>query len=111
MRRFFQDLLPFKFRCGILFLGVSMELNGVSNIHMLLDQMECNDRPQYMLRIQMKEQLVLLERYMIALDEHKKSIKAGAYGALIVGKEEPYWHDILANPTDFPTNKERQKNG
>ena len=86
-----------------------MELNGVANMKMLLESGAGSDMPTSTLNALM-EQLNLLERYMIAYGEHTQSIKAGAYGALIIGKEAPFWHEVRMNPEQFPNNRERIDN-
>lgn len=83
-----------------------MELNGVANIKMFLQSGAGGDMPTSTLNTIM-EQLEFLERYMLAYADHKASIKSGSYGAQIIGVEEPLWHEILANPKDYPTASER----
>lgn len=79
----------------------AIELNGVANITMLLDLEADNAvdgrvvmNPETLVSI--KEQLVLLERYMLA---HQ--------AALNNNTEAPYWHEVRENPTLYPTNRER----
>lgn len=82
-----------------------MEVNGIANLHILLDNLN-NDfaigpsiqqdgiRTDYH---KAKEQLELLERYMVAYNT-----------AIIEGTQTPYWHDILANPIKYPLNGNRK---
>lgn len=82
-----------------------IELNGVANIHMILDmapfrhdsyrdpghyEMESSDMES------IKKQLDLLERYMIAFSEHMNE-----------GTTPPAWHEVTANPNQYKTNRER----
>jgi hypothetical protein len=95
-----------------------MELNGVANLKILVDQIEeladsgMEVMPQALTPLvsDMKEQLILLQRYMLAYMDHAKSIKSGSYGALIVGVEEPLWHEVRENPENYPTGQERIDN-
>jgi hypothetical protein len=84
-----------------------IELNGVANIHLLVDQLAITSPEDLETFKQIKEQLVLLERYMLAVADHAASIKAGAYGALIIGQEVPFWHEVRENPEQYPTGRER----
>jgi hypothetical protein len=89
-----------------------MELNGVANLKILIDEIgeieayENQDRMTVLVD-KAREQLVLLERYMLAFQDHTSSIQAGAYGAKIVGVEEPLWHEVRENPDQYPTARER----
>ena len=81
-----------------------MELNGVANLHLLVEKLEGELKEYipysvpYQLAMkdikQMKKQLELLERYMIALD------------TLEDGEEPPYWHEVRLNPERYRTRKE-----
>jgi hypothetical protein len=88
-----------------------MELNGVANIKMMVEMGIETKEIDPVLAIQIKQQLVLLERYLLAYQDHQHSIKAGAYGALIVEIDEPRWHEVKANPQEYPTNAERSNRG
>lgn len=96
-------------------MGVDMELNGVANISMIIQMAKSLEKIDSDTAKDINEQLLLLERYMLAYADHKRSIKSGSYGALIVEVDEPNWHDIRENPQDYPTNHERyvaiEKNG
>lgn len=80
-----------------------IELNGVSNITMLLIKVEedfghdclAGDEGEKAIE-SIKEQLILTERYMIAYAE-----------AMNAGTTPPYWHEVLQNPNLYLTNKER----
>lgn len=74
----------------------SIELNGVANARLLLDSMTHEFLPPHSKSsTKMKEQLILLERYMIAYNK-----------AVNNNKPTPNWHDITANPNKYPTNNE-----
>lgn len=76
-----------------------IELNGVANLSLLIEDIYCyregtdTHEEGY---IKAKEQLVLLERYMIAYCD-----------AINKGEQPPFWHDIKLNPNQYPTNRER----
>lgn len=77
-----------------------MELNGVANMSLLL-QLETDVRDNKVemnieTLVTLKEQLILLERYMLAYN-----------AAVTKGEQTPYWHEVLANPDKYPTNRER----
>lgn len=80
-----------------------MELNGPANIQMLANQIEelvKEDRSQLGeiggLAFKIKEQAILLERYMLAIKEAHDNMG-----------QIPYWHEVKAQPEVFPTNRER----
>jgi len=91
-----------------------MELNGVANIHMIVDSLFEKltsgqiDKTVYEDISSIKDQLDLLERYMLAY-------KKAAGNALVEAKFEynlpdikaPYWHEVKAEPSKFPNNRER----
>jgi hypothetical protein len=87
-----------------------MEVNGVANIHLIVDAAVEFGNMNKQTAAQIKEQLLLLERYMLAYADHCYSKKAGSYGALIVGVEEPLWHEVRENPELYPTGQERINN-
>lgn len=75
-----------------------MEINGLANIHILLNQVEFMsaegslDEEHLQMAVEsIKKQLELLERYMIAVSEDKKL----------------FWHEVLQDPKKYPTLKER----
>jgi hypothetical protein len=70
-----------------------LELNGISNLHLLLDQAR-PDMPTNA-HNSMKEQLDLLERYIIEVDTAAKE-----------GRKHAFWHDVIANPSAYPNRKE-----
>ena len=78
-----------------------LELNGVANITMLLN-MEADQSSDGLVTMNaetltsIKEQLVLLERYMLAREI-----------ALTTNTEAPFWHEVRENPELYPTNRER----
>ena len=75
-----------------------MELNGVANIMILVDQItqESESNNHINVAIKIKEQAEMLERYMLAFND-------------AVNKQEksPYWHEIRENPSKYPRNKDR----
>lgn len=73
-----------------------IELNGIANMHLMID---VADGPQVnkALHTALKEQLDLLERYMLAV------AKAAREGAA-----PPAWHEIRANKGIFPTLREQR---
>lgn len=77
-----------------------LELNGVANIHMLLDLEtdESNGRVAMNQEtvVSIKTQLELLERYMLAREEAFKNNTVA-----------PFWHEVRENPKSYPTRRER----
>lgn len=80
-----------------------MEVNGPANIQMLADQIEelVKESKGQLGEIgglvhQIKEQAILLERYMLAVKEAHDNMS-----------QVPYWHEVKAQPEVFPTNRER----
>lgn len=83
-----------------------IELNGVANLHIIIDEIKDGDTAHNLYRGKTqdltesveaaREQLFLLERYMIAFTE-----------AMNKGVRPPYWHEIKENPDKYPRNGER----
>ena len=76
----------------------AIELNGIANITMLIDcEVDKTEDGRYIINqgtiSSIKEQLVLLERYMLA---HQR--------ALVENTEAPFWHEVRANPELYPRN-------
>lgn len=76
-----------------------MELNGVANIDLLL-QVEVDVKDgQAVMNLEtlksIKQQLVLLERYMLAYNK-----------AVSNDTQTPMWHEVYANPNLYPRNRE-----
>jgi hypothetical protein len=76
-----------------------MELNGIANISAVL-QLEADVKDgKVVMNLEtlstIKEQLLFLERYMLA---YNKAIRNG--------EQTPYWHEVRDNPTKYPLNKE-----
>lgn len=90
-----------------------MEVNGVANIKLLVEQLKDHGDMEVMsshvdeITEKIEEQLNILERYMLAYADHCESKQAGAYGALIVKVEEPLWHEVRENPEQYPNGRER----
>lgn len=76
----------------------TMEVNGIANLHLLLSNDDATQNLSEETMKDIKEQLDLLERYMIA---YQASVEAG--------KPNPFWHDIKANPSAYPLNGGRIK--
>jgi hypothetical protein len=83
---------------------MSIEINGIANMHMLLDAhkhyLEDNvlfAREDEGLHNKMKAQLEMTERYMLAMADSANT-----------GRQLPAWHEILANPKNFKTMSERR---
>jgi len=70
-----------------------IELNGISNIDLILKmrQLDLITEEQAMNKI--KTQVDLLNRYMLSIQTSLESNKA-----------VPMWHELLENPEKFPTN-------
>ena len=69
-----------------------IEINGLFNIHILLEQRSKHD----LVVIGIKEQLDLLERYMIAFADSTQK-----------GEKPPYWHEVKGDPSKYKLNRER----
>jgi len=78
-----------------------MEINGLVNMQILLDEYAGKHLVQAEFVNKMREQLDLLERYLLAHDKWNRE----QLTAFVEGRP-PYWHEVRANPKDFPTNKE-----
>lgn len=80
-----------------------MELNGVANLLLILQSSPIENVVREggvafeQAIMAMEEQLDLLERYMVAFN---KSIQEGT--------QNPYWHEIKANPNQYPLNGNRK---
>ena len=72
-----------------------IELNGVANIAILLWQLENKDVETSEVSSKIVKELDFLERYMLALKFAAEN-----------NTNPPAWHDIKANPENYPTNKE-----
>lgn len=89
-----------------------MELNGLANLKILLDELTSqlpNDNRLLYPTAKMYQQLELLNRYMIAYESWAQGhLKEHAldYHHVVTNKP-PFWHEVLANPKNFPTNHER----
>lgn len=89
-----------------------MEINGLANIHMIIDGAEGDISPEVAKKI--KEQLVHLERYMLAYDDHKSNVSLGASLdrlKIVHTKDEPMWHEVRDNPEKYPTLREKMNGG
>ena len=67
-----------------------IELNGVLNAQILLDRISLELPPRSKIASRMKEQLMLLERYMVAYNR-----------AIVNDKIAPNWDDIAKNPNKY----------
>lgn len=77
-----------------------MELNGIANALMLLDQLKSDNKDEVVdSQIEaIKEQLELCERYFLAYASARDAKKFA-----------PHWHQVRAEPLKFPTMRERFK--
>ena len=88
-----------------------MELNGLANLKVLMDELSTqlpNDDRLLIPMSKMYQQLELMNRYMVAYHQWSAGeIKLHNEEYQHVTKTRPpYWHEILANPKQFPTNHE-----
>jgi len=75
----------------------AIEINGVANLTLLIDQLLEEHVPmKTQLEDDIKEQLILLERYMLAQQAAKDN-----------NTTPPFWHEVRENPILYPTNRER----
>lgn len=80
-----------------------MELNGVANLHLLVDELfdqlgDAVTREVKKTLGDIKDQLDVLERYMLAIQEaHNQA------------NPTPAWHEVRDSRELFPTNSERFK--
>jgi hypothetical protein len=77
-----------------------IELNGVANIKMLMDELVANAQNNEGVMVyadKIYKQLDILERYMLAVaDAARRS------------ERPPFWHDVRDNKDKYPLNKERR---
>lgn len=79
-----------------------MELNGVANLLALLEMAQggfgcdCVDQDEQEAWNNLKPQVELLERYMLAFSD-----------AINKGEQPPYWHEVRDNPSKYPRNNGR----
>ena len=78
-----------------------IELNGVTNLHMILDMAYQDGKVDQTTYEYSKNELEMLERYMLAISDCYKKEQEGIANMI------PYWHEIKATPRAFPTRKER----
>jgi hypothetical protein len=78
---------------------VAIELNGVANLTILIEDIygyregsETHENGY----LKAKEQLILLERYMLAFTD-----------AINKQEQPPYWHEVRENPSKYPRNRDR----
>ena len=77
-----------------------IELNGVANIKILLDDLTSNSPNLNEVLVpatKIYQQLDVLERYMLAVAD-----------AASKGEPPPFWHDVRDNKNKYPLNKERR---
>ena len=86
-----------------------MEFNGLANLHLLLEKIPVWEDEEAKAYEQIKEQLDLLERYMLAVSDAQA--KAELFWQTATGLstyvELPMWHEIKANPKAYPNGRER----
>lgn len=83
-----------------------MELNGISNLHIILDGALAEGKVTQDVHKAAKKQLELLERYMVAISSEIFSAKRSLTPD--VSMNIPEWHSLLSNPEKYPTVKERR---
>jgi len=90
-----------------------MELNGVANLKILIDEIgdfegyENQDKLNVLVE-KAQEQLLLLERYMLAYtDAANDAIAESAYQECCQPIKAPMWHEVRENPTQYSTGRER----
>lgn len=75
-----------------------IEINGVANLLILVDELAHSSRDfNKEVIVDIKNQLDLLERYMLAYNHAVNS-----------ETKTPYWHEVRQNPILYPTNRERR---
>jgi len=89
-----------------------MELNGIANIKILLDQLAENlpNNDEVLVPVaKIYQQLDLMNRYMIAHDswvQEQLRLHSEDYHHVVTTKP-PAWHEVKANPKAFPTLQEK----
>jgi hypothetical protein len=84
-----------------------MELNGLANIKMILQEALTHDKVDYDVYEEVNTQLDLLERYMIAYSKRaENAVNAVCHGGFLVQPEPLYWHEVRENITNYPTLRE-----
>lgn len=92
-----------------------MELNGVANLHILVDKLHdelceagLSTREIKKTLGDMKEQLDILERYMIAYTDIRDEFTVlGPADYKLLEVSIPKWHEVRENRNQYPTNRER----
>ena len=84
-----------------------MELNGIANLHILVDQLPIDNGEDLETYNKIKEQLDLLERYMLAVQDAIKTERNNYNNDYARYEEIPAWHEVRENPAKYPLNKER----
>jgi len=75
----------------------AIEINGLANLHLMVEQLNVESNGDYEYAIEeIREQLILLERYMLAQQAAKDN-----------NTTPPFWHEVRENPILYPTNRER----
>lgn len=74
---------------------MNIELNGVANLSMMVDLLVLEEKLPADEAIKMKEQLDLLERYMLVLAKNSQEIKP-----------IPAWHEVRENKLAYPNRRE-----
>ena len=74
---------------------LNLEINGLANMKILID-MATPKELDLELYNKLNEQILLLERYMLAVKD-----------AVENDVEVPNWHDVKAKPLNFPTLREK----
>jgi hypothetical protein len=77
-----------------------MELNGLANLQLILLNAQLDGKVDADVERKCKEQLDLLERYLIAYADWVSSIKPAEDET-----RAPYWHEVKANPSEYKRNR------
>lgn len=85
-----------------------MELNGLANIHMMLQTAKMdNTKIDPILADKITEQLHLLERYILAYTMAMEvQVETAERGEPVVDSV-PFWHEVRQNPELYPSLKDR----
>ena len=85
-----------------------MELNGVANIDVMIQMAQANETIDPQLAKDIKEQLDLLERYMLAYKnarDENESVLYNGFGTDMFSLV-PKWHEVRENKEKYPNMKE-----
>jgi len=93
-----------------------MELNGIANIKIMIDRAVSENTESHTaisveLADKINSQLEILNRYMVAYADHKRSVisfqKWPNESEIDYMVKEPLWHEVRESPTNYPTLSEK----